>query len=48
MSKYSKVAVLEDQFKNHPELKREDLEKLCEWMRVQPHLPEISGSSNLL
>lgn len=37
------VADLENEYRKFPDLKREDVQKIREWMDKQPHLPEISG-----
>lgn len=38
-----KPADVEEQFKKSPELKREDVAKLQDWMSKQTHLPRITG-----
>lgn len=38
-----KLASIEDQYKKCAELKKEDVDKLQEWIKKQPHLPNING-----
>lgn len=35
---------VEELYKRHPELNREDVKILQDWMKKQPHLPKVTGS----
>lgn len=36
---------LEEKYEADENLKREDVRSIIEWTKIQPHLPEITGSS---
>lgn len=38
-----KLAKVDDQYKQFPELNKDEIHKLQEWVKKQPHLPEING-----
>ncbi|XP_058829855.1 alpha-tocopherol transfer protein-like isoform X1 [Topomyia yanbarensis] len=42
------VADVENEYKKFPDLKREDVQKIREWMEKQPHLPKISELETVL
>ncbi|XP_058829856.1 alpha-tocopherol transfer protein-like isoform X2 [Topomyia yanbarensis] len=42
------VADVENEYKKFPDLKREDVQKIREWMEKQPHLPKISDLEIIL
>ncbi|XP_065093111.1 alpha-tocopherol transfer protein-like [Ochlerotatus camptorhynchus] len=42
------VADVEDEYKKFPDLKREDVKKIHEWMDKQPHLPTLSDLEIIL
>lgn len=37
------VADIENEYKKFPELKKEEVLKLMEWCKRQPHLPNLTG-----
>ncbi|XP_055528168.1 alpha-tocopherol transfer protein-like isoform X1 [Wyeomyia smithii] len=42
------LADVENEYKKFPELKREDVQKIREWMEKQPHLPKITELERIL
>ncbi|XP_039444104.1 clavesin-1 isoform X1 [Culex pipiens pallens] len=42
------LADVENEYKKFPDLKREDVQKIREWMEKQPHLPKISELEAIL
>ncbi|XP_055528169.1 alpha-tocopherol transfer protein-like isoform X2 [Wyeomyia smithii] len=42
------LADVENEYKKFPELKREDVQKIREWMEKQPHLPKITDLEIIL
>lgn len=42
------LANVEDEYKKDPNLKREDVRCLLEWVEHQPHLPKITGEEIIL
>lgn len=42
MDTYRKISVLEELEKN-PDLRKEDIEEILEWIETVPHLPKITG-----
>ncbi|XP_038111601.1 alpha-tocopherol transfer protein-like isoform X2 [Culex quinquefasciatus] len=42
------LADVENEYKKFPDLKREDVQKIREWMEKQPHLPKISDLEIIL
>lgn len=43
-----KVVPLDEELKRNPELKKSDIQSLRDWLKKQPHLPEISDSELVL
>lgn len=46
MSKWNFISVNE-QYARFPELQEEEVKKLQEWVKLQPHLPNISGKREI-
>lgn len=38
------VADIENEYKKFPELKKDEVLKLMEWCKLQPHLPNLNGT----
>jgi len=43
----ARIKTLEEELKDNPELKEEDVKALREWVKTQPHLPNIDVSKYL-
>lgn len=43
-----KLIDAETLYKSDPKLRKEDVEALKEWLKKQPHLPEIKGTRQLI
>lgn len=38
------LAIVENEYKKFPDLKKDEVLKLQEWVQKQPHLPNITGT----
>ncbi len=43
-----KLKTCEEEYSKDDKIKREDIKELMEWMRQQPHLPEVKGNGKFI
>lgn len=39
---------IENEYKKFPELKKDEVSKLMDWCKRQPHLPDLTGILNFI
>lgn len=43
-----KNITVEEEYKKNPEISREDVQEILDWVATQPHLPKMNGEQKIL